>query len=197
LQRPLQLKTEGLIAGASVEELVQLSTDHNFAAAAGSALAARGGAAELVELMYSHPEDSVRRQATALAGGLANQDPGLKLDEAVLERLRFHREGAVPWAGGALYVPALQRDKEACRALLHELFAWWLALTGSERAAEAQQAWNSLYSRQLLDGAGYPMTFSADPTSVLQLVAKHGTRGEARRLLVETGLERKYGEVLR
>jgi hypothetical protein len=83
LQRPLQLRTEGLIAGASVEELVRLSTDYNFAAAAGSALAARGDAEQLVDLMYSHPEDSVRRQATALAGGLANQDPSLKLDASV------------------------------------------------------------------------------------------------------------------
>ncbi|HHO50376.1 MAG TPA: hypothetical protein ENK18_05760 [Deltaproteobacteria bacterium] len=201
LDRPLRLKAESLLGGASLEQLLRMSTDGNMAQLVNGVILSRADERGLVELMYHHKDDVVRRQAAAFAGTLATQDPqGSQVHELVLDALALRsRPGDVPWAGGALYVPGIQRDQADSRELVRTLAGWWLQLEASGRGGELKQVWNNLYSYQLLTTAGYDMGLSADPQRLVEALIRVEGEGAVRELLTQIGLgsDRRFSGVLR
>jgi hypothetical protein len=188
LDRPLRLKVEGMLGDASLEELLALSTDGSLAQIVSPAIISMADAGELAELVYTHPDDPVRRQATAFLG--AKHQQGTDVSGLVIDQLRFDKRlDAVPWEGGALYVPGIQWGKDDGQVLITELMAWWLYLEAQgKRSGELNQVWNNLYSYSLLTTCGYDMSLRADAPDLVSRYAKVQGNGAAKELLRRVGL---------
>lgn len=187
LDRPLTLRSEALLAGASLEDLLRASIDPSLAQMVSPLVIARAKPDELVSMIYTSKDDTLRRQAAAFAAAVAQSAPQ-KMMTQVIEQLRFSKTGRVPWEGGALYVPALAWQGGDATALTEQLMRWWLYLLEVKKdAAAAQQAFNNLYSYTLLTNAGYQMSFS-EPMSLLREVQSRKGAGAARQLLADVGL---------
>ncbi len=200
LDRPLRLRVEALIGTAKLEDLLALSMDGALQPLVMPRILEQADEGGLVTLMYTHPEDAVRRQATAFAGTLATQSPGsTQVPDLILARLTPPRNlDQVPWEGGALYVPGIQWGKDDGRLLIHTLAAWWLLLESQGRSSELNQVWNNLYNYSLLTGAGYDMNLYADPVQLVRAIARVEGTGTAREVLGSVGLQndRRFAEVL-
>ncbi|MBX2801586.1 MAG: hypothetical protein KTR31_28170 [Myxococcales bacterium] len=199
LERPLRMQVEALAGSASTEELLALSIDGTFAPIVAPLVMQRADEADLVRLMRRHPEDAVRRQATAFAATMATDNPrSTEVPRLVLDSLALPRRlGDVPWKGGALYVPGLTWGKAESKELVRTLIGWWLLLHANERSSELNQVWNNLYSISLLQRAGYDRSLSANPDQLVRALAKVEGKGNARELLNRIGLAERYGQALR
>lgn len=201
LDRPLRLKAESLLGNASLEQLLRMSSDASMAPMVNGVILAQADARGLIELMYTHRDDTIRRQATAFAGNLAGQGArGEEVRELLLEALALPRRlGDVPWKGGALYVPGIQRDQAESRELVRLLAGWWLLLEANKRSGELNQVWNNLYSYQLLTTAGYDMGLSASAEQLVAALVRVEGRGSTRELLAQIGLsdDRRFNGVLK
>ena len=90
LDRPLRLRVEALAPEASLEDLLALSRDGSLAAAV-APMVMEVPSERLVQVMFEHPEDDVRRQAAAFLASKGQQGETEAVARAVLERLRLPR----------------------------------------------------------------------------------------------------------
>ena len=158
VKRPLEMKAAQLLAGASTaEKLKLLAAQPNLAQSVGPSLIA-APTDELLELMQTHGDDNVRRQAASyLAAKGAQSGKGYnEVAEAVIASLKFRPKAKeLPWAGGALYVPSIQWKKAEALDLIHVLIQWNVHLEKVEKQNEQRQVQNNLRSVQLLQAAQF------------------------------------------
>ena len=201
LDRPIRLRLDALMGGASLPQLLALSADGTLAQAVAPVVMAEAADRELVELMISHPDDVIRRQAAAFAASKAGTDGDRsEVPDWVVAALQPpKRLGTVPWDGGALYVPGLSWPKPKAKRLIRALAGWWLLLEANDRGSELNQVWNNLYSYSLLTTAGYDMSLQADPVQLVAAIARVEGKGTAREVLAGVGLARdpRFASVLR
>lgn len=198
LERPIQMKAESLLQGASMRELILASADPNIAQMVAPVVISRAKVEDLLPLVYTSPEDALRRQSAAFLASLGQRDQRAAA-QGVLRALRFSKTGPTPWAGGALYVPAIGWQGEDATQLTDALFRWWLRLAIVENdAAAAQQVYNNLYSIGLIYAAGYQMSFS-EPIGLVREVKDRKGKDAARKLLTDVGLsgDERFEAVIR
>lgn len=188
LDRPLRLRAETLVGEAPLVDQLRVSQDPSLAALVADRVLA-APARDLVELMYTSPEDTVRRQAAAFAAAKGTRgEDHREVAKAVTAALAFRRAKAVPWEGGALYVPAVRWKGEDANLLVDALARWFLYLEVVQGKPDAAtQVWNNLYSYQLLTACGYDMSLRRG--ELVQAVARVKGTAHARAMLADVGLE--------
>ena len=146
LKRPIAQKVEayqgqlGDVGGA----LVAMGNDPTLQAVLAPAVIARG-ATPLLKVMFTHENNEARRLAAAFLGTLGQQDN--KAIPQIAAAYAFDpRAQAIPWKGGALYVPQLSWDRKEAREIVRGLIAWHLYCDRKQLSAEQQQIFNNLQS---------------------------------------------------
>jgi hypothetical protein len=113
------------------------------------------GDKHLVGAMMKSGDTNVRSLAAAYLGSIAANE-GNTVARSVLSALTFRvKATAVPWDGGALFLPAIQWSKADARALTDRLLRWMLWADENGKADIARQIENNLRSAQLVNAAGY------------------------------------------
>jgi hypothetical protein len=199
LVRPLELQARAL-----ADQLEDVSQGLEAMASGPSVLQAilaptilARGPGELVDAMFSHPNDQARRLAAGLLGTLDQQQDGV--GSVVAAAYAPSGDAAQTlWQGGALYVPALKWGKADARLLVGHLISWHVYCNEQGLDQEKNQIRNNLNSIQLLEPAGYNRRSEWPESDTVALVAQwgriHGTEA-ARQILRPWGLEDspKYG----
>lgn len=156
LQRPLGMRATALVdSDSTAADLIALA---NSTPALQQALAepilARGADA-LLNTMFTHADNTIRRTATGYLGTLAGRDASVAAKVADAYAWSPKHDG-VFWAGGALYVPNLQWQQKEARVLVGHLVEWHLVCDRLGLSGEKQQVYNNLRSVQLHRPAGMP-----------------------------------------
>ena len=123
------------------------------------------GADALVREMVTASDQQTRRMAASYVATLAGQGKQASVAQAVIAAYKFDPNrgpggdpGAVPWAGGPLYIPSLSWTREQARSLVGDLIAWhlWCDRRGALRD-EQRKIDNGINSWGLARAAGYKM----------------------------------------
>jgi len=203
LGRPVGMRiVESLNAGgeASPEQIVSVSIRiPKLQKALAPAIMALGKA-KLINVMTSAKDQNVRRQAAGYLGALANQGDA-DVGKAVAEAYAFNADAKdVPWAGGPLWVPGIQWQKDDARALVGSLIRWHLWADRNGKKDEQNQIHNNIRSLTLARVAGYqsPGWQAASTERWLQVWANTVGKDEVRKILKEQGVEDnpKYASVI-
>jgi len=155
------------------------------------------GPEKLINVMKTAKEQTVRRQATAYIGTLA-QNGDKKVAKAVADAFKFDPEVKnVPWSGGPLYVPGIQWGKGDATLLVGNLIAWHLWCDRNKKASEQQQIYNNLQSVGLSRVVGYQTPQNTTVAWLLSWGKVVGREG-IEKILKEQGVvdEAKYSSVL-
>ena len=100
--------------------------------------------------------NNLRRTAAGYLGALANQGQSSAVAELVTSELQFNEAAqAVPWKGGALFLPGIQWGKAEAQQLVGQLIRWYVWCDGRGDAESQQQIYNNLRSIQLFRTVGY------------------------------------------
>ena len=114
------------------------------------------GPEKLTEAMITASDTNVRRQAAAYLGTLYNQGKPKEVVKSVVEAVKFDAQAeAVPWDGGALFIPGVKWGKEDARALVGNLIRWYLWSDINKENSNKQQIHNNIRSLGLANAAGY------------------------------------------
>ena len=124
------------------------------------------GPEKLSGVLTTAKDQTVRRQAAAYLGTLAQQgDKGVA--PAVIKVYKFDAQAKdVPWSGGPLFVPGIAWQKDDARALVGNLIRWHLWCDRKGRKAEQKQIHNNLRSVGLARVAGYQSPGFREATTV-------------------------------
>jgi hypothetical protein len=119
------------------------------AALAGRIAGARPSA--LIRIMLTATSTETRRRA---AGYLAARAGEPAVISGLVDALAFKRAKAVPWSGGALFLPRLRLDQQMARKLVLSLTTWavWAHVNGDQNAVK--QVYNNFNSVGLGRTAG-------------------------------------------
>jgi hypothetical protein len=150
LERPFRLSAMELM-GTSLdpEALLTFSVKSPALQTAFSQTLAQADVSAMMRVLFTHKDNAVRRLA---AGYIANRDAAA---DSIVTRYRYSGSGsAVPWAGGALYVPALGWSRAQAKILLGHLTAWHLHCDRHGLTQEKQQVFNNLMSVGIWRQAG-------------------------------------------
>lgn len=189
--RPIELKAAQLLEGASIADMLKLMALQPQLAAAIAPKILTTPSSELVRLMQTHGDDNVRRQAAAYLASQGQDDKGhAKVSAAVRDALAYDKKVKdLPWDGGALYVPAIQWQKNEALDLIRTLIQWNLHCERIDKANEQRQVQNNLRSVQLLQAAGFGNAWpDVSGPDVLVEYGKIAGRQDVWKLLDEQGL---------
>ena len=157
--RPLRLRLEMLLSRSqvSVEQLLELAIRQRQLQSVVAPRVLAAGAKPLVRAMTTSGDDNVRRQAAAFLATLASQDDqAAKVGRTVAKACAFSPQAqAVPWAGGALFVPSIAWRREEARQLVGHLIAWHLWCERNGKKNLQRQIHNNIRSLALARAAGY------------------------------------------
>jgi hypothetical protein len=156
-ERAVQLAVGPRLAGAPAELLLTLLVNTPPLASTVGPLLLEAPVAELGRVMLTHETDGVRRQAAAFLASQAQQrDRADEVAALTLAQLAHDpKVDEVPWAGGALYIPAISWDRKEARALVRTLLQWHLYAKRTGKKAQLNQIGNNLRSVSLLQSAGF------------------------------------------
>jgi len=145
-----------------VEALLELSVKNQALSSSFAKIIATADGRELASVMLRHEDDAVRRLA---AGHLAAMDD---VGREVIALYAYEPGArAIPWKGGALYVPASGWGRREARALTGSLIAWHLHCDRTGLDAEKQQIYNNLRSVGLWRQAGMRSFPNQDTATLL------------------------------
>ncbi len=150
LERPFRLSATELMGGnPDPKALLTLSVKSPALRTAFSQTLAKADVSAMMRVMFTHKENEVRRLA---AGYLAARDDSA---ETIVKSYRYEaKDSAVPWQGGALYVPSLGWGRSQAKSMLGHLTAWHLHCDRHELTQEKQQVFNNLRSVGIWRQAG-------------------------------------------
>ena len=150
LERPFRLSATELMGGnPDPEALLTLSVKSPALRTAFSQTLAKADVSVMMRVLFTHKENEVRRLA---AGYLAARDDSA---DSIVKGYRYEAKGsAVPWQGGALYVPSLGWGRSQAKILLGNLTAWHLHCDRHGLTQEKQQVFNNLRSVGIWRQAG-------------------------------------------
>ncbi|MFT5682128.1 MAG: hypothetical protein ACI8RZ_003046 [Myxococcota bacterium] len=149
---------------------------------------------KLVDAMLTHESDGARRIAAGLLATPGPADAGGA--DAVIEALSWRAGDAVPWAGGALFVPGLTWSGSEALALVEALIAWHVYCDRMGLTDEQRQLTNNLRSVSLLQAAGMGRRGANTTESWLMLLGSTHGQAAVDRILVPQGLEQEYAVTL-
>jgi hypothetical protein len=164
--RPMRLKVAQL-PGGSVSDLLTLATQVPELQSAVSPLITAHNPTEIASAMLTHENTEARRLATGLIGGMAQGMPGLPSQVAAVYAF-VPSATAVPWKGGALYVPGLGWNRDEARVIMGSLIEWHLFCDLGDLSQEQQQIYNNLRSVGLWRQAGMRNFPNNSTVSLLQ-----------------------------
>ncbi len=164
--RPMRLKVAQL-PGGSASDLLTLATQVPALQSALSPLITARNPAEIAHAMLTHENTEARRLAAGLIGGMAQGTPGLPSQVAAVYAF-VPSARAVPWRGGALYVPGLAWNRDEARTIMGSLIEWHLFCDLGRQVQEQQQIYNNLRSVGLWRQAGIRNFPNNDTVSLLQ-----------------------------
>jgi hypothetical protein len=150
--RPMRLKVAQL-PGGSASDLLTLAVQVPELQSAITPLLTASDPAEIASAMLTHENTEARRLAAGLIGGMAQGTPDLPSQVAAVYAF-VPSAAAVPWKGGALYVPGLGWNRDEARAIMGSLIEWHLFCDLGGLAQEQQQIYNNLRSVGLWRQAG-------------------------------------------
>ena len=160
LQRPIRTKLLELPQGSS-SDLLTLAVQVPSLQATVVPIITKSGAKTVAHAMLTHENSDSRRLAAGLLGGMVENNRVLT---DILSVYEFdHSAEAVPWTGGALYVPALRWDRREARTLMGSLIEWYLFCDRHGLNQEKQQIFNNIRSVGLWRQAG-SRTFPVEDT---------------------------------
>ena len=168
--------------------------------AAGLAPAIMAFGPEAVAEVAAHGSDNnIRRTATGYLGAFANQGQSQAVAELVTSELKFNPDAqAVPWKGGALFLPAIQWSKPEAQQLVGQLIRWYVWCDTRGDKDSQNQLYNNLRSIQLARAAGYQVAAPDNVTAWLENWGKVVGKEKIEKILEEQGLldNKKYAAVL-
>lgn len=194
LIRPIQLQLAALPAdGEAVDQGLMLMLSPDLAEAIAPSLLAQP-AEDLVAAMLTHDSDGARRIAAGLLATRGATDSGVA--EAVVAQLSWQESEALPWEGGALFVPGLDWHAREARALVEALIGWHVYCDRMGLSAEKQQLTNNLRSVSLLQAAGITPRGASTSREWLVLLGRAHGPAAIDRVLAPQGMERQYAITL-
>ncbi len=157
------------------------------------------GPEAVAEVAAHGPDNNIRRTATGYLGALANQGQSQAVAELVTSELTFNPDAeAVPWKGGALFLPAIQWSKPEAQQLVGQLIRWYVWCDTRGDKDSQNQLYNNLRSIQLARAAGYQVAAPDNVTAWLENWGKVVGKEKIQKILQEQGLldNKKYAAVL-
>lgn len=190
-ERAVQLAMAGRFDDASGPQLLELLVSNPAMAATLGPLLLEVPVPELAQIMLTHEDDPMRRQAAAwLAAQAQQRGQRDQVARATLAQLQHDpRVKEVPWIGGALYIPGIDWDQKQARSLVRTLIQWQLYCKRTGKSAQTNQVGNNLRSVTLLQKAGFKNRWPNDE-QVLEEWARIGGISDVNKLLAEQGMER-------
>lgn len=192
VSRPLGIRAVALMGeDADVGSMIQLGLSNASLQQAFAEPILGQGAGPIAEVMFTHADNNVRRLAAGYLGTLGSRSEAAQAD--IIDAYTYLPGMAgVPWAGGALYVPAVSWDQARAREIVARLIAWHVHCDQKGLGGEKQQIYNNLRSVGLHRVAG--MQWPVEETKGLldQWAAVVG-KDEVRQLLAVQGAASKYG----
>ncbi len=153
LQRPIRTKLLELPTG-STADMLKLAVEAPALQSSLLPSITQAGVESLAHAMLTHENTNSRQLAAGLLGGMAQNSRAVT---DILSVYEFDRSAeTVPWAGGALYVPALRWDRREARTLMGSLIEWYLFCDRHGLNQEKQQIFNNIRSVGLWRQAGSP-----------------------------------------
>jgi hypothetical protein len=159
LTRPFGLRAAELIgspgsAAEAEKALILLSRVPQLQSELASIIVAIGEK-PLVGVMMTSTDTNVRSMAASYLGSIG-ANGGNTVARTVLAALQFRASAsAVPWSGGALFLPAIQWSTKDARSLTDRLLRWMVWAEENSQPDTARQIENNLRSAQLVNAAGY------------------------------------------
>lgn len=159
------------------------------------------GPEKLVSVVYESSDNNIRRTGAGYLGTLAQAGQGTDVSNAVIAAVEFDPQATdVPWAGGALFIPNIQWDKDNSRALVGNLIRWHVWCDMNNKGEEQNQIHNNIRSVALIQAAGYanPGWNNVGTVQWLQSWKQAVGNDGIRELLTDVGAleNRKYAAVL-
>ena len=174
--------------GESVEGLLRVSTQLPQVRQSLVPAVLAYGRKPLITVMLTGNDNEVRREAAAYLATLALQDEKVASDIAAAYQFDPQAK-TVTWNGGALFIPALNWDKQNGRALAGHLMKWMLWCDHNRKQGIHNQIQNNLSSVQLTQAAGYGWPSEYDAvgwlTSWKRVVGQQGIE----KILSEQGVQ--------
>ena len=190
LERPLQMQFEELVhagrAASSVEELLRLAARLPKLKPVVVQTILAKGARPLVKVMTRAQDDTLRREAAGYLGALAQSKGPDTVAKAVVAAYAFRPDArAVPWSGGALYVPGIAWPKREATKLVESLIAWHVYCDVRGQVDLQRQIHNNIRSLSLAGVVGYqsPGWSEASTVQWLQIWSRHAGKSRVRTLL--------------
>ena len=145
--------TEG--NNSSTEALIKMTTTNRQLSQSLGQVILKRGIKEIIKVMTTSKDNSVRRQAAAYAASIGQQDAN-SVAKHVVRVYDFNpNTKSEPWAGGALFVPSINWSKTHARDLVDNLIRWMVWCDRNGRQNQIQQIVNNLNSLQLRNAAGF------------------------------------------
>ena len=157
------------------------------------------GPEEIAKVAAHGNDNNLRRMAAGYLGALANQGQSSAVAELVISELQFNPAAqAVPWKGGALFLPGIQWGKTEAQQLVGQLIRWYVWSTERGDSASKQQLYNNLRSIQLARTAGYEVARPNDTNAWLVNWGNTVGKNKVRDILEEQNLltNQKYAATL-
>jgi hypothetical protein len=194
LERPFRLAAMSMMGGdLDVKALLVFSVKSPALRGAFSQSLAKSDPNALMDIMFAHESNPVRQLA---AGYLATRDDAA---ESIVARYKYAAaDSAVPWQGGALYVPSLGWSRARAKILMGHLTAWYLYCERHSLDQEKQQVFNNLRSVGIWRQAGSKVRPVSNAVTLLEQYAALVGVEEVARLLLAQGVRHdpKYAGVL-
>jgi len=208
LQRPLGMGIAAALADdkspKDVGKLLQIAANNRQLQRVLTPAILAFGAKPLVKAMVTYKDQRVRRQAAAYLATVAQKgDDSVALE--VMKAYTFNvQANAVPWDGGALFLPSLNWKKYKggfiARELVANLISWHVWCDVRKKSGIQKQIHNNLRSLNLARAAGYrsPGWSSAPTDKWLKIWGEANGKKALKDLLLKQGYGtyREYRHVL-
>ncbi len=167
LSRPIQMKVQSLVSSSGQEALLKLTMSNpTLQASLGDAILGFGPE-PLIDLMLTHGDQGVRRQAAAYVATIGQRDP-TNTQSAVLAALDYTPDSErPPWYGGPLWIPNIGWQQEPAQELMGHLIAWNLFCEHNGYDSSKTQIENNLRSVGLIWSAGMGNLYDLTTPSLL------------------------------
>jgi hypothetical protein len=198
LDRPFRRKLEGFINAIDerdTDALIALSArDWQLQQALGPKIV-EAPPSMLVKTLWTSPDNNIRRTTASYLATQATSDQGKEVARALLTAIRFDAAAeAVPWTGGALFIPTMTWPDGQARQFADELMRWMLWADGQRKPNEVRQVNNNLSSIHFSRQAGYGRNFGSDPRRWVAAWRKVYGERATRALIISSGRAPKdYG----
>ena len=154
LERPFGMQAVALADTGDIGQMLSISAQVPEVNEAFAPIIAKAGSKELIVAMRTAPDDNARRMAAGYVASLSQSDNAVA--GQILDAYDFEPGAeAVPWDGGALWIPSVGWKKKDARELIGSLIQWHFYCGEKGWSGPQQQVTNNLYSVGLTRPAGF------------------------------------------